>query len=226
MSRPEATTPSPAPRAAPSPVTAASCHPEHCPCLTGTCTLSRVARAMTGAEQPLGGKEGDVAGQHTLNETERAVAERLGALDLDMTAMAAVSNLYRAASALRNHFERTVLAPHDLTWTGWVVLWVVWIWDEVESRHVAAEAGISKGTLTGVVGTLERRGLVRRRVHPDDARRVLLSLTPAGRKLMKTLFPQFNAQEAAVVSPLSAKQTQALATSLRSIVLELEHPST
>ena len=44
-----------------------------------------------------------------------------------MSAMAAVSNVYRAANAVRNHLERTVLAPHGLTWTGWVVLWVIWI---------------------------------------------------------------------------------------------------
>ena len=65
-----------------------------------------------------------MAGQHTLRETERAVAERLNHLPIDMRAMAGVSNIYRAAGAVRNHFERTVLAPHDLTWTGWVVLWV------------------------------------------------------------------------------------------------------
>jgi MarR family transcriptional regulator, organic hydroperoxide resistance regulator len=199
----------------PAPTTADVCDVEHCPCLTGSCTLSRVARAVEG-------RNGAMAGQHTLRETERAVSDRLSGMDIDLSAMAAVSNLYRAASALRNHFERTVLAPHELTWTGWVVLWVVWIWNDIEARHVAAEAGISKGTLTGVAGTLERRGLLRRRTHPDDARRVLLSLTPAGRRLMKTLFPLFNGEESRAVGSLTPKETQALATSLRKVVIALE----
>ena len=133
-------------------------------------------------------------------------------MSLDMGAMAAVSNIYRAAGSIRNHFERSVLAPHDLTWTGWVVLWVVWIWDDIEARHVAAESGISKGTLTGVASTLERRGLLTRRTHPDDARRVLISLTPTGRRLMVELFPLFNAQETHVVAPLSAREVQVLTT--------------
>src|SRR5579871_4020376 len=90
------------------------------------------------------------SGHLTLSATEEAVNERLDEMSLDMPALAAVSNLYRAAGAIRNHFERTVLAPHDLTWTAWVVLWVVWIWRDIEARHVAGEAGISKGTLTGV----------------------------------------------------------------------------
>jgi len=158
----------------------------------------------------------------TLAVTEAAVNERLAGMTLDMPAMAAVSNVYRAAGAIRNHFEHTVLAPYNLTWTGWVVLWVVWIWQEIETRHVAAEAGISKGTLTGVASTLEKLGLVTRRVHPDDGRRVLLSLTPAGLTLMAELFPQFNKQEALVVESLSPDEIQMLAGALRKIVTGLE----
>lgn len=165
-----------------------------------------------------------MAGQHTLQETERAVAERLSGMAIDVSAMAGVSNVYRAAGAVRNHFERTVLAPHDLTWTAWVVLWVVWVWADIETRHVAAEAGISKGTLTGVATTLEGRGLLRRRTHPDDARRVLLSLTPTGGRLMKRLFPAFNQQEAFVIRALSADELRVLTDALRKIVLGLEEP--
>jgi len=159
---------------------------------------------------------------HTLEETERAVAEHLADLSVDMRSMVAVQSVYRAANAFRNHLERTVLAPHDLTWTAWVVLWVVWIWDELETRHAAVEAGISKGTLTGVIGTLESRGLVRRRTHPDDARRVLLTLTAKGTRLMKAVFPEFNAEEARLVSALSDGQKDELAESLRAAVRSLD----
>ena len=150
------------------------------------------------------------------------MTERLASMPLDMPALTAVSNLYRAAGAIRNHFEHTVLAPYSLTWTGWVVLWVVWIWEEIETRHVAAEAGISKGTLTGVAGTLEKRGLLERRTHPDDGRRVLLRLSPAGLQLMTELFPVFNKQEAQVVDPLSAEELRVLAGALRKIVVGME----
>ncbi|HEX2821315.1 MAG TPA: MarR family winged helix-turn-helix transcriptional regulator [Streptosporangiaceae bacterium] len=206
--------PRPAPTDAPGDGDEAACHPDRCPCTDGNCTLSKTARAASP----------DVASRDhwTLSATEAAVSERLAGMSLDMPAMAAVSNVYRAAGAIRNHFEHTVLAPYSLTWTGWVVLWVVWIWQEIETRHVAAEAGISKGTLTGVAGTLEKRGLVTRRAHPDDARRVLLSLTPSGLKLMTELFPQFNKQEVLVVESLSADEIKVLAAALRKIVVDLE----
>jgi DNA-binding MarR family transcriptional regulator len=162
-------------------------------------------------------------GEHrTLAETERAVAERLDGLALDMAAMAVIQNLYRAAGAIRNHLERSVLAPHGLTWTGWVVLWVVWIWSEIEARHVAAEAGISKGTLTGVLSTLESRGLLTRRTHPDDARRVLVALTARGERLMREVFPVFNGQEAAVTSALTPHERLQLAELLRNVVRGLD----
>jgi len=80
-------------------------------------------------------------------------------MTLDMPAMAVVSNVYRAAGAIRNHFEHTVLAPYNLTWTGWVVLWVVWIWQEIETRHVAAEAGISVPLIQRFAGEIPILGV-------------------------------------------------------------------
>jgi MarR family transcriptional regulator, organic hydroperoxide resistance regulator len=73
-----------------------------------------------------------------------------------------------------------------------------------------------------VASTLEKLGLVTRRAHPDDGRRVLLSLTPAGLTLMAELFPQLNKQEALVVESLSSDEIQVLATALRRIVVGLE----
>lgn len=163
-----------------------------------------------------------MAGAHTLQETEHAIQERLGDLPVNLQAMAGVSNIYRAAGAVRNHLERTVLAPHDLTWTGWVVLWVIWVWKDIETRHVASEAGISKGTLTGVARTLESRGWITRRAHPDDRRRVLLALTVGGQHLMTQLFPAFNEQEALVTGGLSGRELEVMTRALRKVVLHLE----
>jgi len=156
-----------------------------------------------------------MTGHHTLAETERAVSERLGGLPLDFKAMAVVSNLHRAAGAIRNHVEQTVLRQSDLTWTGFVVLWVIWIWGEPETRHAAEEAGISKGTLTGVVKTLEARGLVARSAHPSDRRLVLLRLTPEGQALMERLFPAFNDEETFVLGGLSDRKAADLAAGPR-----------
>lgn len=152
---------------------------------------------------------------------ERDVEARIGELGIDVGSMAAISNIFRVATTVRNHMERSVLAGPDLSFTAFTVLWVLWIWGEQEARHVAHESGISRGTLTGVVTTLEKRGLVRRRPHPDDRRSVLVATTDAGEQLMTKLFPVFNAEEAKVSGRLTGEQKEHLADSLRTITMTI-----
>jgi len=163
-----------------------------------------------------------MTGSHTLGETEARVANRLSHMTLDFEAMAVMSNLFRAASAVRNHFERNVLAESGLSWTAFVVLWVTWIWEPAETRDIASEAGISKATLTGVLSTLEKLELVRRERSANDGRLVLVKLTTQGKALMETLFPAFNRQEIEVVSPVADEKRGELADMLRAITVNIE----
>ena len=166
-----------------------------------------------------------MAGPHTLVETERQVAARIGGLPLDYSAMAVASNLFRAANAVRNHFERTVLAENNLSWTAFVVLWVVWIWEPIETRQIALEGGFSKATLTGVLSTLENRAWLQRSRSETDGRLVEVRLTPAGQRLMESLFPAFNLQEQRVVGPIDPAKRDELAEMLRLLTANVEKPT-
>jgi DNA-binding MarR family transcriptional regulator len=161
-----------------------------------------------------------------LLRAEQDVQARLRGLgidvDLDFPSMAAVANVFRVASAARSHLERTVLAPVGLSFTAFTVMWVLWVWGEMESRELAIDAGITKGTLTGVVGTLEGRGLVRRRRGDVDGRLVLVSATPDGEALMNGLFARFNEGEARVVAALDAAEREQLAQLLRKVLRSME----
>lgn len=156
--------------------------------------------------------------QHTLAETERAMTERVGPLALDFPAAHAISSLYRAANAARQHLTNKVLRPNELTWTGFLVLWLLWIWESMQTRHVAESVGISKATLTGVTDTLVNRGLVMRVPDPSDRRLVQLTLTVEGRELMAELYPQFNLAEGELVAGLPTEEVELLTRSLRHIV--------
>jgi len=160
--------------------------------------------------------------RHTLAETEKAMSDHVGGLPLDFKAAHALSTLFRAANAVRTELTNKVLREHDLTWTGFVVMWVVWIWEEMETRHVAESADISKATLTGVVKTLEGRGLIRRKGDENDRRLVLLSLTDEGINLMEKLYPAFNTVESQLVSGLSERAVQDLTRILRNLVVTVE----
>lgn len=160
-----------------------------------------------------------MAGPHTLAETERAAESRIAGLELDIESLHVVSNLFRAANAVRNHMERTVLTPADLTWTAFVVLWVTWIWGSAETRVIADETGVSKATLSGVLTTLEKRGLVERTKSEDDGRLVLVALTTRGRRLITRLFPQINGEETFATRLLPDGSKEHTAELLRLMVL-------
>lgn len=163
-----------------------------------------------------------MAGPHTLEETERQVSTLLSDLPIDFESMTLISNLFRAGNAVKNHLERSVLAKYELSWTAFVVLWVIWIWEPIETRDIAAEVGTSKPTLTGVLKTLEKKGWIIKSQSKTDKRLVIVTLTKAGKKIMRQLFPEFNKEEiylAKVTNPKSRTQT---ANSLRAIAIHAQ----
>jgi len=153
---------------------------------------------------------------------EQKVTEALGHLPLDFRAMAVVSNLFRSSTAIRRHMEARVLAADRLSWTSFVVLWVLWVWGEMESRALAAAVGISRPTATGVVTTLEGRGFVRRQRGARDGRMVVVSLTEAGGEKIEELFPRFNAEESAVTAHLTPDEQDLLASLLRGMLRRVD----
>jgi DNA-binding MarR family transcriptional regulator len=98
----------------------------------------------------------------------------------------------------------------------------VWIWDGMEARHVAESADISKATLTGVIKTLEGRGLTVREGDEHDGRRVRLRLTEEGVRLMEQIYPEFNRVESELVAGLSDRKVATFTRILRELVTHVE----
>jgi DNA-binding MarR family transcriptional regulator len=176
----------------------------------------RVRPAVRGALSR--GETAGRSGRDNLLPAERKVMDRLGRLPLDFRAMAAVSNLFRAATAVRRHMEAQVLAGDRLSWTSFAALWVMWVWGRMELHALAAAVGVSRPTTTGVVATLKRRGFVHTQRGTADARTVFVVLTPRGRRTIQRLFPRFNSEEAAVVATLALREQEALASLLRTVL--------
>jgi DNA-binding MarR family transcriptional regulator len=149
---------------------------------------------------------------------ERDIRDRLGDRDLDFASMQAISNIYRAAAAVRRRAESGVLADHDLSWGGFTILWVLWVWGDMETAALASECDLAKGTLTGMVTTLERQHLVERHRVAVDRRRVTVRLTPTGLATIEELFPRFNDFERSMTEGLSGLEKADLAQLLRAVI--------
>ena len=150
-------------------------------------------------------------------EAERDIRSRLGDRALDFEAMLAVSNIYRAANAVRNRMEREVLGPARLSWGGFTILFVLWVWGERETGQLADDCGLAKGTLSGMLSTLEKSGLVERSRHSDDGRRVVVRLLDGGLDTIELVFPEFNRYEAKFIADLDHDERRELAMLLRRV---------
>ena len=148
-------------------------------------------------------------------EAERDIRGRLGDHPLDFAALLAVSNIYRAANAVRRSMERDVLSPAGLSWGGFTILFVLWVWGDRETGQLADDCGVAKGTLTGMLTTLERAGFVERNAHRHDGRKVTVHLKEEGEEVIETVFPIFNEQEARFTARLEETERHELARLLR-----------
>ena len=148
-------------------------------------------------------------------EAERDIRQRLGDRAFDFDALLAVSNIYRAANAVRNRMEREILSEAGLSWGGFTILFVLWVWGDRETAELADDCGLAKGTLTGMLQTLEKSGAVSRKRHPDDGRKVMVHLEPAGLETIESVFPEFNEYEAKFTERLDDEERHQLARLLR-----------
>jgi DNA-binding PadR family transcriptional regulator len=62
---------------------------------------------------------------------------------------------------------------------------------------------VSSASATSVLDTLEKRGLLVRRPHPDDGRKLVIDLTDAGRAIIDQVLPGIHTLETRVMSVLT-----------------------
>jgi len=81
--------------------------------------------------------------------------------------------------------RRSKRMARDLGLTGpqRLVVRIVGRFPDIAAGELAALLSVHPSTLTGILQRLEKGGLLQRRLHPSDRRRVLLALTERGRAL-------------------------------------------
>ena len=109
-----------------------------------------------------------------------------------------------AGRLLSQHFQ-TLLDTAGLSPAGWHVLMRLQEEDGLTQRELADLCYVTPATMTGVVDTLEREGMVVRERSADDRRVVRLRLTPVGRRRFRTTKTLVTEQIAPVFEGLSAK---------------------
>jgi DNA-binding MarR family transcriptional regulator len=90
--------------------------------------------------------------------------------------------LYSASLAMTKAYK-PLLEPLGLTYPQYLVMLVLWEGDGITVSHLGERLKLDSGTLTPLLKRLQSSGLVQRLRDAADERRVLLQLTPTGRRL-------------------------------------------
>lgn len=141
--------------------------------------------------------------------------------DLDPSACEAFLHLLRAGDESARVVE-TQLARHNITQGRFGVLMILLNRCEGDAptlgpAELADAAGVSRATMTGLIDTLERDGLVTREPDTVDRRMMLVCLTAKGRSLLQTILPDHFKRMAWLMSPLSEVERQTLVQLLNKI---------
>lgn len=80
---------------------------------------------------------------------------------------------------------------------------------------------VTRGTVTGLLDSLERQGRIRRAPHPGDRRMLLIQITDRGRRALDELLPEHFSGEADMMSPLAAREKETLVRLLGKIQAHL-----
>src|SRR5687768_3437225 len=113
--------------------------------------------------------------------------------------------------------ELPVLEEHDVSMWGYAVLTAL---DDTPVRTQAALAdaiGADKSRIIGTLDELQDAGLIERTPDPSDRRVRLLSITPKGRRVRRTVRKGIRAHEDRILAPLPPADRQAFLRAIRAL---------
>ncbi len=128
---------------------------------------------------------------------------------------AQVGHLLRRAHQRATAIFLVEIGADDVTPTQFAAL--VKLRDEgtLSQNHLGRLTAMDRATILGVIRRLAERGLIERAADPNDQRRMVLSLSPAGRRLVDRLAQNGFKVSAAILDPLAPGERETFLALLR-----------
>jgi DNA-binding MarR family transcriptional regulator len=128
------------------------------------------------------------------------------------------ANLLRTATALQAEIERPPREALGLSISAFQVLAIIDGADEPPTgQAIARQLLVTSGSMTSLLDTLERRGLVERRRHPTDRRKILLHLTVEGQGTVDQYLPAIHGAITRAMTQLTEPERHQLLVSLGNV---------
>lgn len=132
-----------------------------------------------------------------------------------LTFLRTTTDVYRVLDA---HF-----ANYDLSMGKFTILMLLYkagkgLTPECLTPSECAEmAGVTRGTITGLLDGLEREGWIERQPHSEDRRRLIVVLTQAGQQLLDKMLPN----HFSLITTMMAQLTESEKEVLKSLLVKL-----
>jgi len=118
--------------------------------------------------------------------------------------------LGRLYSLIQREVTSRYLDPSGLTHPEWRVLARLSGYPSLEMRELTRINLMDKAAISRAVDSLIDKGLVERHVDPAHAKRRIIAVTSAGRRMLRKVFPAAQKEQAALLRMLSADERQVL----------------
>ncbi|HEX9696461.1 MAG TPA: MarR family transcriptional regulator [Actinomycetota bacterium] len=128
----------------------------------------------------------------------------------EKAATEAVINLVRAESLVAGRLNRR-FRRHGLSLATFNVLMILEGADEpLCPAEIGSRLLVTRGTVTGLLDSLEKLSLIRRVPNPDDRRMLRIEMTRAAHTLLSRLLPDHFAGEAEMLAGLTEREKETL----------------
>ena len=136
-----------------------------------------------------------------------------------------IFNLVKKIKKQFEQFERNLFRIHGisgLTPPQFFILRILWKEDGFPLKYFAKAAHCSRPTMTGIINTMKKDGLITREQNPNDGRSTLIRLTKKGKELQQykppldqnptDFFKDFKPEEIKQLSQLLKKLSNSMET--------------
>lgn len=131
--------------------------------------------------------------------------------------------LVRVLSAIQKKVTRHYLEAHGLSNPDWRVLGFVHRYGSVKSSLLTERTSLDKAQVSRTVRKLEEQRLLRIAAEPGHARRTVLDLTAAGRKVYGRILPEAARAQQQLMLALEPQERLALYGALRRLQAHLDN---
>ena len=134
------------------------------------------------------------------------------------SACEAFLNVLRTADLVFEDIGR-FLARHNISqgrFTVMMLLYRPWV-ESCTPASLAEESGVTRATMTGLIDTLEKDGMVLRQADARDRRTIHVVLTPAGRASMEAMLPDYFQCVSRILKPLNGSERKNLVALLQKL---------